>query len=405
MRHPATLLRRLSAAPCPSLIITGIGVVTPLGGCVVTTLAALARGDVAPRAATTNDLGADYSHRTDLIEAGSLPGVARVSDDALDARPPCYSTPASAGAARGAARFALLADVAAGEAAGQAKLPPDGHSRIGVAIGNALGGFEELASAGAAVAAAPRGGLRRLGPYFVPRVLPNMAAGHVSIGRGLRGPLAAPAAGCGAGLAALASAARVLTPAGGADAVLAGGAEACVSAPALAALAAALNGGGDTSSRALAEGAAALVIERQGARHGAPPPLARLLGTSTATGDAGTAAAAAAGAALARAGVPPSRVAVVFTPHPAATSALCPVAITVDTRPALGDALAAAGAIDAALVVAALSGAAPPLIAPTALPGLAAATEALAQPGAIALVVTPCFLGGGAAAAVFGGVG
>ena len=45
-----------------------------------------------------------------------------------------------------------------------------------------------------------------------------------------------------------------------------------------------------------------------------------------------------------------------------------------------------------------------PATTPASLPGLAAAVDALAAPGAVALVVAPCELGGGAAAAVFGGV-
>ena len=53
----------------------------------------------------------------------------------------------------------------------------------GVAIGSSIGGIEEIATT-ARDLHDERKGFRRLSPFFVPRVLVNMAAGHVSINHG-----------------------------------------------------------------------------------------------------------------------------------------------------------------------------------------------------------------------------
>ena len=68
---------------------------------------------------------------------------------------------------------------------------------------------------------------KRLSPFFVPRVLVNMAAGAVSIRHALRGPGAASGAACAAGAHAILEAARVLR-CGEADVMLAGGSESCI---------------------------------------------------------------------------------------------------------------------------------------------------------------------------------
>jgi 3-oxoacyl-[acyl-carrier-protein] synthase II len=98
------------------------------------------------------------------------------------------------------------------------------RERTGVCIGAGMGHIADVADAGVLLAGG-RG--RRVSPFFVPRILVNMAAGHVSMAHGLRGPLGAPCTACASGAAALAEAARAIRH-GEADAMLAGGTEACV---------------------------------------------------------------------------------------------------------------------------------------------------------------------------------
>jgi 3-oxoacyl-[acyl-carrier-protein] synthase II len=68
---------------------------------------------------------------------------------------------------------------------------------------------------------------RKLSPYFVPKVLTNMAGGHVSLRHELRGPLMSPSTACAASSHAVGDAYNLIRL-GYADVMLAGGAEACV---------------------------------------------------------------------------------------------------------------------------------------------------------------------------------
>ncbi|KAH8075307.1 Rab GDP-dissociation inhibitor [Aureococcus anophagefferens] len=88
---------------------------------------------------------------------------------------------------------------------------------------------EAAADAGlAALAAAPSGAASaKLSPYFVPRLLANMAAGAVAVDHGCRGPLTTSAAACAAGAMSIGEAYRLIE-AGRADVVLCGGAESTV---------------------------------------------------------------------------------------------------------------------------------------------------------------------------------
>ncbi|KAG2501208.1 hypothetical protein HYH03_001021 [Edaphochlamys debaryana] len=96
----------------------------------------------------------------------------------------------------------------------------------GVAVGNGMSATSEVAEAGALVVAG-RG--RRVSPFFVPRILPNMAAGAISIRHGLMGPSLAPSTACATGGHALGEAFRIIQR-GEADVMVAGAAEACVDA-------------------------------------------------------------------------------------------------------------------------------------------------------------------------------
>ena len=70
---------------------------------------------------------------------------------------------------------------------------------------------------------------RKLSPYFIPKVLTNMAAGHVSLRHGLRGPLLSPSTACAASTHAIGDAYNMIRL-GYADLMLAGGSEACIDA-------------------------------------------------------------------------------------------------------------------------------------------------------------------------------
>lgn len=193
-------------------------------------------------------------------------------------------------------RFILFAMEAARQALEQAGWHPQedkDRERTATIIGSGVGGFGAIADA---VRTTDSRGPRRLSPFTIPSFLVNLAAGHVSIQHGLKGPLGAPVTACAAGVQAIGDAARLIRS-GEADIAVCGGAEGCIDRVSLAGFAAARalsSGYNDTPERAsrpfdsgrdgfvMGEGAGLLVIESlehalaRGAR-----PLAELVGYGT----------------------------------------------------------------------------------------------------------------------------
>ncbi|CAI5965623.1 unnamed protein product [Closterium sp. NIES-64] len=102
--------------------------------------------------------------------------------------------------------------------------------RTGVCVGGGIGSISEVAAAGHLLFEQKP---RRISPHFVPRILINMAAGHISIRHRLKGPNHASVTACASSAHAIADAFR-LVRCGAADVIVAGGTEACVDALSLA---------------------------------------------------------------------------------------------------------------------------------------------------------------------------
>ena len=91
-------------------------------------------------------------------------------------------------------------------------------------IASGIGGFPAIVEA---VRTTDWRGIRRLSPFTVPSFLVNLAAGHISIHYGYKGPLGAPVTACAAGVQAIGDAMRLIRG-GEADIAICGGAEACI---------------------------------------------------------------------------------------------------------------------------------------------------------------------------------
>jgi 3-oxoacyl-[acyl-carrier-protein] synthase II len=122
------------------------------------------------------------------------------------------------------AQFALTAADEALRDAGLTEPQPDAE-RCGVLIGSGIGGATSWESA---VLTLRDKGQRGVSPLIVPMVMPNAAAGAVSMRWGLRGPCETIATACATGTQSIGNAAR-LVAAGRADVMVAGGAEAALS--------------------------------------------------------------------------------------------------------------------------------------------------------------------------------
>jgi len=119
-------------------------------------------------------------------------------------------------------RFVRLAIVAASQAIEDASITL--NESIGVSIGSGMSCVAEVAKEARTMDAR---GPRRVSPHFVPRILGNMAAGHICIRWGLRGPVFAPSTACATGASAIGEAFRAIRY-GDADVMLAGATESCI---------------------------------------------------------------------------------------------------------------------------------------------------------------------------------
>ena len=193
-------------------------------------------------------------------------------------------------------RFIVFALGAAKEALAQANWGPATdreRERTGTIIASGIGGFGAIANS---VRVTDSQGPKRLSPFTIPSFLANMAAGHVSITHGLRGPLGAPVTACAAGIQAIGDAARMIRN-GEIDIAVCGGAEAAIDRVSLAGFAAAralsssFNDNPATASRpfdvardgfVMGEGAGLFVIESldHALARGATP-LAEIVGYGT----------------------------------------------------------------------------------------------------------------------------
>jgi 3-oxoacyl-[acyl-carrier-protein] synthase II len=123
-------------------------------------------------------------------------------------------------------RFIHFALAAAAEAMAHSGLVVDdsNHDRVGVHIGSGIGGFDVIEREHTNMM---NGGPRKISPFFIPATIVNLAAGHVSIKYGARGPNEATATACTTSAHSIGDAFRIIQR-GDADAMIAGGTEAAI---------------------------------------------------------------------------------------------------------------------------------------------------------------------------------
>jgi 3-oxoacyl-[acyl-carrier-protein] synthase II len=268
------------------IVVTGMGALTPLGCGVEPVWQRLLAGQSGIRRLPESligdlsiSIGGQVPDRTQDPEAGFDP------DQLLAAKEQ-----------RKMDRFILFALAAAHEALAQAGWAPqtaEQQERTATIIASGVGGFPAIAEA---VRTTDSKGPRRLSPFTIPSFLSNMAAGHISIQHGFKGPLGAPVTACAAGVQAIGDAARMIR-AGEVDVAICGGAEAAIHRVSLAGFAAARalssdhNETPEQASRpfdtardgfVMGEGAGLLVIEElEHALARGAKPIAELVGYGT----------------------------------------------------------------------------------------------------------------------------
>ncbi|SDB20517.1 3-oxoacyl-[acyl-carrier-protein] synthase II [Pseudomonas sp. NFACC23-1] len=268
------------------IVVTGVGIVGPLGCGVEEVWQRLLAGHSGIRI-----LPGDITEGTGVAVGGQVPSL---EEDASAGYDPERVIPPKD--RKKMDRFIEFALVAAHEALEQAGWHPTDavdQERTATIISSGVGGFGAIADA---VRTTDSRGPRRLSPFSAPAFLANMAAGHVSIRHGLKGPLGAPVTACAAGVQAIGDAARLIRS-GEADIAICGGTEAAIDRVTLGCFAAARalsTGFADRPQEAsrpfdrdrdgfvMAEGAGLLVIESlEHALARGAKPLAELVGYGT----------------------------------------------------------------------------------------------------------------------------
>ncbi|OZJ02324.1 hypothetical protein BZG36_04289 [Bifiguratus adelaidae] len=206
------------------VVVTGLGLVTPLGTGVSRTWQNLINSQCGIVSLTQNDTNsASASEYAKLptqiaakVPAGSHSDGGFQPTDWLDR-----------GDDRVMAKFTQYAIAAAKQALNDAEWHPTmekDQDNTGVCIGSGMGSLDDLVSTTEAFTEA---GYRKVSPMFVPKILINMAAGHLTMKYGFKGPNHAVSTACTTGAHSIGDAMRFIQS-GDADVMVAGGSEACI---------------------------------------------------------------------------------------------------------------------------------------------------------------------------------
>ncbi len=204
------------------VVVTGLGMVSPLGCGVEVTWKRLLEGRSGAKKIDTfevSDLRCQIAH---VIPVGDGSDGTFNRDQWMEPKE-----------SRKVDDFILYGVAAATQALDDAGWKPtktEDQERTGVLIGSGIGGIEGIAETAIIL---KEKGPRRVSPFFIPGRLINLASGYVSIQHGLKGPNHAVVTACSTGAHAIGDAARLISL-GDADVMVAGGTESPVGRMALA---------------------------------------------------------------------------------------------------------------------------------------------------------------------------
>jgi 3-oxoacyl-[acyl-carrier-protein] synthase II len=195
------------------VVVTGLGMVTPLGCGVETTWRRLVAGDSGARRVEKFDVSDLPCKIACQIPRGDGTNGTYDADQWMEPKDQ-----------RKVDEFIIYAMCAARQAIEDAGCTPKTYEEqivTGVMIGSGIGGIAGIAETALVL---KEKGPRRVSPFFIPGRLINLASGYVSIAHGLKGPNHAVVTACSTGAHAIGDAGRLIAL-GDADVMVAGGAE------------------------------------------------------------------------------------------------------------------------------------------------------------------------------------
>ena len=246
------------------VVVTGMGLVTPLGVGLQPVWDRLTNANSGIRAITEFDVSDMPSRIAGMVPRGPTADGLFHADDFVAPKEQRKND-----------EFIVFALAAAEQALGDAGWQPqddEDRFRTGVMIGSGIGGLKWIADGATLL---ENRGVRKVSPFFIPAALINLASGQVSIRFGLKGPNHAVVTACSTGAHAIGDAARLIAL-DDADVMVAGGAESAVCRLGLAgfcaarALSTAYNDAPETASRpydrgrdgfVMGEGAGVVILE------------------------------------------------------------------------------------------------------------------------------------------------
>jgi 3-oxoacyl-[acyl-carrier-protein] synthase II len=198
------------------VVVTGLGMVTPLGCGVKATWDRLLAGESGLRGIQSFDVSDLPAKVAGQVPRGETTSGSFNADD--------WVAPKDQ---RKMDEFIIFAITAATQAVEDSGWKPDNEEdreRSGVMIGSGIGGLKTIYDASQTLI---ERGPRRISPFFIPSALINLASGHVSIKYGFKGPNHSAVTACSTGAHAIGDAARLIQL-DDADVMVAGGTEAAV---------------------------------------------------------------------------------------------------------------------------------------------------------------------------------
>ncbi len=195
------------------VVVTGIGMLTPLGCGVERTWSRLVKGESGAGKVERFEVSDIACKIACMIPRGDGSNGTYNPDQWMEPREQ-----------RKVDEFIIFAMCAAKQALDDAGWHPkaeDEQTSTGVMIGSGIGGIEGIADTAVTL---HEKGPRRVSPFFIPGRIINLASGYVSIEHGLKGPNSAVVTACSTGAHAIGDAARMVAL-GDAEVMVAGGTE------------------------------------------------------------------------------------------------------------------------------------------------------------------------------------
>ena len=197
------------------VVVTGMGIVSPLGYGLDINLKGITAGKSVIRNIDTFDTTDYVAKVAGYVPKGTEPGQFN-ADEVIPPKEQRHMDQFIV--------YGVAAASAAVEDSGWKAETDEDKERTGVLLGSGIGGLKTIAET---VISLNENGPRRVSPFFIPACLINLISGHVSIKYGFQGPNHSVVTACATGTHAIGDAARLIR-CGEADVMIAGGAEAAI---------------------------------------------------------------------------------------------------------------------------------------------------------------------------------